>query len=85
MKQSTNNALISLFRILFSKMSSLFTTKASPVYQICGGGRVLEAPVTITSLMGGREGQSVDSGTSDDIACETLPLQIPQIPQILLG
>ena len=31
--------------------------------------------MTISSLMWGREGQSVDSGTSDDIACETLPEQ----------
>ena len=33
--------------------------------------------MTISSLIGGRtEGQSVDSGTSDDIACETLPYQL---------
>ena len=64
-KRSMNTAF------LFS--SFLFTTKTSPGCQICGGGGVLGAPVTISSLMGGREGQTVDSGTSDDIACETLP------------
>ena len=56
MKRSMNNALTSLF--LFPKMSFLFTTKTSPGYQICGGGKVLEAPVTISSLMG-EEGGSI--------------------------
>ena len=58
MKRSMNNALTSLF--LFSKMSFLFTTKTSPGYQICGEGRVLEAPAgddIVTDGEGGRVNQ----------------------------
>ena len=61
---------------LFSGCLFSLTTKTSPECQIYGPGgspRVLEPAVTISSLMGGEEGQLVYSGTSGDTACETLP------------